>query len=147
MRVAGRGPELLRTLGWVLDLHGADNIEILRVEDRFTVSWENPSGSISNKDYDDAELAHMAVVMRQIRRAVPSGEWAERLRTLGQELEDSHADLTIAVQGERYGFLGLQVSARAPTREVNRWFPMVELRVLSEFRRRQRRRPPPGLDS
>jgi hypothetical protein len=128
----GEQTAALCTVGWVLDLHGARNVEITRRDDRLVVAWENPSGGTMNGSYGAADL----VLLDEQRDALagrtpPGASWTARLRTLGQELADARAEVMLVAEGQNEERNGLEVVATTAHRSWSRWYPMDQLEALT----------------
>ena len=68
-----------------------EGVEIVEHETFVRVSWRTRDGSAARQAYTELNLARLRARARQLRTesaADPSGEREERLRTLGQELEN-----------------------------------------------------------
>ncbi len=156
--------ERLRTAGGILDRVGAQAASI-RVSGPppeeagtgpvWTLSWVDAAGQVLRRDYTETDLAQLRERARQ-RRApttpiVPPTDdagapasaaaplsHAERLRTLGQEVERAGARFVWLRTVER----GIRVQVEAETGATLHYFGDDELRRLS-WERQLLRQPPP----
>jgi hypothetical protein len=142
----GEQPDLLRAVGRTLDSLHASEIEITFREVFMSISWQSPAGGAQQRSFEDIELEALRDQARQMRGGLitnpVSGQLAELLRTLGQELSSEELEATsIVEEGD-----GFRVSGVARGRYVRQMYWKTELKRLSEQRRamRGRSRPPGG---
>jgi hypothetical protein len=120
----------LCTVGWVLDLHGARNVEITRRDDRLVVAWENPSGGTMNGSYGATDLVFLDEQRCALAgRALQGATWTARLHALGQELADARAEIMLVAEGQNEERNGLEVVATTAHRSWSRWYAMDQLEV------------------
>ena len=83
-------PELLRSLGWVMDLHGARHVEVASQGAGLAASWQNPAGAVQAVVYDETDLVQISAHLREMR-AYDSVE--PLIAQIGQDVADTRAVL------------------------------------------------------
>jgi hypothetical protein len=135
MGVRGEYADILRVIGHLLDERDAEQVEIIEYEEFMAVSWQQPGGPPDQRAYNDIDLKLLRDRARRLRGAGPAtGERAELLRTLGQEL-DAHGIEANGIVEEGDGY---RVSGVADRRYVNLHYPFFDLRKLSAAHRAER---------
>ncbi len=156
----GAMAELLRIAGAVLDREAAREAEI-RVRDPlpeaasagalWTLSWIDTAGQFVSRAYRDADFAQLQNAARQQRRATSrsvvaprpgfdyTGSHTERLRTLGQELDQEGARLRWLRTVGR----GIQVREQTQAGETRHYYGFDELHKLNWERQFDRQPPAP----
>jgi hypothetical protein len=133
--VRGEYADILRVIGQLLDEHGAEQVEIIEYEEFMSVSWQQPGGTPDQRAYNDIDLKLLRDRARRLRGAGPAtGEKAELLRTLGQELDAHGIEANGIVEDED----GYRVSGVADRRYVNVHYSLFNLRQLSAAHRAER---------
>jgi hypothetical protein len=131
----GYGPAL-RAVGWYLDVEQSRSAAIREVDTEFEVHWQAPDGTAPTRILGSSALAAFQRMAREARGSVRNsvkGDYAELLRTLGQELD--RRALSQVVIRESGGF---RVSGLVNGSPTTAWYARDELQVLSTQRRAQR---------
>jgi hypothetical protein len=135
MGVRGEYADILRVIGHLLDEHEAEQVEIIQYEGFMAISWQLPGGAADQRAYNDIDLKLLRDKARRLRGAGPAtGEKAELLRTLGQELDAHGIEANGIVEDED----GYRVSGVADRRYVNVHYSFFSLRKLSAAHRAER---------
>jgi hypothetical protein len=136
MIAAGEYADVLRALGRVLDEVGAESVEITVVDSSIGVSCRRGNRAGEQRQYtiDDLEtLRRLGKELRKGESELRTG-YAEMLRTLGQDLDQTRAALTqISEQRD-----GMTVACLEGERQVRRKYLSSELLGSSRRRREMR---------
>jgi hypothetical protein len=137
----GEHADILRAIGRILDEHKARNIEIINHDAFMAITFGSDKMGQAQNYYQEHELESLRDQAKQLRKGIlsePRGGLAERLRTLGQEIDEQQAEITSIVQETD----GLKVSGMAFGRYLRKTYLFSELDAISRRRRGQRARRP-----
>jgi hypothetical protein len=138
MAKVGEQADMLRALGQALDRFGVGKVEIASHETFLLVTWPEGPAHEGHTSYQEHDLEDLRARARDMRTGVSAGgplsKRAERLRTLGQELDERRIEMMSVVE-ETDGFL---VSGSADGKYVRQLFATRDLLALSAGRRAMR---------
>src|SRR5690242_11140103 len=144
----GEHTDVLRAIGRLLDLEGADGVHVVHGQGSLTVEWRSGVRS-DHRRYEGHHLAELRKSARGSRGELnkgPDGGWADLLRTLGQDMDRDEiglAELTHEADN-------LTVTGSVAGRPTSRTYSIPDLRASSQRRQAWRRAtddPPTGADS
>ena len=136
-----RTADVLRLAGRYVDAVGAARFEIVQHDADLIVSWEEADGRAGHLHCTPLDWESLLEKAREQRGDGPlpaTSDWAELLRTLGQELDREGIELDgVSNEDEELHVHGWQAGRAYQAR-----YRLGELRALSAYRRAQRRVPP-----
>src|SRR6266542_56486 len=97
----GEHADLLRAIGHLLEVEGAEGVQLVNNEAFLTVSWRSRIRGDDERHYQDHNLEELRAWARDSRGEIQKGTrggFAELLRTLGQDLDREQADFTQILQ-------------------------------------------------
>lgn len=138
----GEHADILRAVGRFLDEQSATDVELVNQDAFLSLSWTRGGMAADRRHYIDRDLTALrdeAKLSRGTAGGDVRGGLAEIFRTLGQDLDQDHADFTrIAQQGGT-----IIVSGSVAGRYSQRRYPVGDLLASSRRRRVRRGGPAP----
>jgi hypothetical protein len=126
----------LRAIGRFLDGENAARARVAEDPVALTVSWIGRDKQPHQRQYH--KTGDLPTLIGQLRRQRLhrrdwENSWEERLRTIGQELDDEGIQLLDLIEA-----IGFKITGRADGEPVRRWYTWEDLARRSQERRRMR---------